>query len=112
MESMIRLFESLAGVFMLLAVLPLIVPVLVAQAFTGTKPVFVVREVWEEGRSFERLEFTRPPGQLGLFLRGCAVRQIASVLRVISGRRSWCGANPGHSNGDAPRRTALDRGRA
>jgi hypothetical protein len=32
---------------MLLAVLPLIVTVLVA--FTGTKPVFILREVWEEG---------------------------------------------------------------
>ena len=97
---------------MLLAVLPMVLVILVAQVIIGTKPVLVVREVQEEGRSLERLEFTRPPGQLGLFLRGCSVRQIASVLRVISGRRSWCGANPGHSNGDAPRRTALDRGQA
>jgi hypothetical protein len=83
---MIRFFEALVGVFLLLGVLPLVVVVLVAQAFTGTKPVLVVREVWEEGQSSQRLEFTRPPGQLGVFLRRKSLLELPSLLWVISGR--------------------------
>lgn len=83
---MIRIFEPLAGIFVLLAVMPWIVVVLAAQAFTGAKPVLVVREVWEEGQSSQRLEFTRPPGQFGLLLRQLSLLELASLLWVISGR--------------------------
>ena len=83
---MIRRFEPLAGAFMILAVLPLIIVVLAAQAFTRTKPTFVVREVWQEGASFQRLEFSRPPGPFGLFLRSHAVLQLPSLLWVVTGK--------------------------
>jgi hypothetical protein len=83
---MLRLLESLVGVFLLLGVLPWIVVVLAAQAFSRTKPVFVVREVWRKGSSIQRLEFTCPPGDFGLFLRRKRVLELASLLWLVTGK--------------------------
>ncbi len=81
-----RFLEPVAGVFLLLFVAPLIVLVLVAQLYSRTRPFLVVREVWREGSSIKRLEFTRPPGELGLLLRRKALLELASLWWVITGK--------------------------
>lgn len=83
---MIRFLESLAGAFLLFFVMPWIVVVLAVQAYSRTKPIFVKREVWRRGSTFELLEFSCPPGDFGLFLRDRRVLELPSLLWVITGK--------------------------
>jgi lipopolysaccharide/colanic/teichoic acid biosynthesis glycosyltransferase len=85
-EVMMRFFESVIALVLVVIVLPLFVFAWVGLMLGGATPILVVRDVSISGEQERRWVFNTVTCGFGLFLRRYSIEKLPSLLWVVSGK--------------------------